>query len=273
MSLKEEVMIVNLSISQWSARKYDAKATAEVEMAHHAKDAGRFNKILLSSETLKEIGKVATKARTFHYENTLPWGDNGDRILPVQKYWDYIANIGLLKNEYHTLVGQFISEYQEEVQKAKINLNTLFRPEDYPNEALLRTKFDIVIGFTPIADSSDLRVKISESAINVIKAQITNEIESRIKMATDDLLDRVRKSVEKMATVLSEPTAIFRDSLVENIGVLIDTVPSLNFNNDPHVNECVELCKGLVVDPVNLRNNSKYRKEIAEKATKILALI
>lgn len=270
LSLKEKVMIVNLTISQWGARKYDKGATKEVEDAHQAKEAGRFNKVLMASDTLTKISKIGNKVRVFHYENTLPWGDNGDRILPTEKYFTYISELGSLKMEFNSLCDQFIDEYVEEKERSKKRLNSLYKEADYPQPESIRKKFDIGVNFMPIADGNDLRVNMSESVINTIKSQITRELENRINSATTDILDRLRKAVSRMADTLQDKDSVFRDSLVGNIESLVENLPSLNFNNDPHITEVIGYCENLVVDPERLRTNRKFRFEIADKAKQIL---
>ena len=54
MALKEKVMIVSLHMSQWSARKYDAEASREVEEAHQASDAARVTKKLIENYKLSQ---------------------------------------------------------------------------------------------------------------------------------------------------------------------------------------------------------------------------
>jgi len=81
-NLNEKAMLVKLSVSQWTARKYDKKVSQEINDQYSAHDAGRYNKVLIAQEEIKKISKVASQARSFHYFNTLPWDDNGSRILP-----------------------------------------------------------------------------------------------------------------------------------------------------------------------------------------------
>ena len=126
MSLKEKCMIVNLAISQWSARKYDRNVSNEVAQNHAATDAGRFNKILIAGEALKQIAKVANSARNFHYQNSLSWSDNGDRILPSENFFNYTSEMLKFKSEFDDLVREFIANYPSLVQDAKLRLNTLF---------------------------------------------------------------------------------------------------------------------------------------------------
>lgn len=272
-SLKEKVMIVNLTISQWGARKYDRAATKEVEDAHQAKEAGRFNKVLMTSDTLNKISKAGSKIRLYHYENTLPWGDNGDRILPTEKYFEYITQIGTMKMEFSMLCDQFIAEYEMEKSASMSRLNSLYKESDYPQPHTIRAKFDILIGFMPIAEGNDLRVNMSDEIVNAIKSQITRELESRISNATEDMLERLREAVKHMATTLVDKDKVFRDTLVYNIQGLVENLPCMNFNNDQRVVDAVSFCAGLIVDPDTLRTNRRFRLEIAAKAQQILETI
>lgn len=270
MSLKEKVMIVNLTISQWSARKYDQKATSEVEHLHNAKEAGRFNKILMQSDTLTNIGKVANKVRTYHYENTLPWGDNGDRILPTEKYFEYMLAVGQMKMEFNELVDLFITEYELTKYDAQRRLGTLYHETDYPQPESIRKKFDIGVGIMPIAESDDLRVNMSTDVVEGIKQRIVKELNDRVETATTDMLNRLREAVSKMHEKLADADAIFRDSLVGNIETLIETLPLMNFNDDARVTNAIDLCRGLIVDVGMLRDNKRFRKNIADKAKAVL---
>jgi hypothetical protein len=270
MSLKNEVMVVNLNISQWTARKYDAKVSREVEQSHNAQDAGRFNKILIASETLKQIQKIAGSARTFHYFNTLPWGDNGDRILPTKNYFPYITEMGKLKSEFEATVSKFVSQYPDLVQDAKLRLNTMFSETDYPPQNWIDSRFAIRFSFMPVSDSDDLRVNISDTEISRIKAEIQGTILNRVDDAVKEMKSRIREAVGHMADKLSDKDSIFRDSLVNNVCDLIQTIPLLNFNNDPDVNWLVEMIKPLCVDPEVLRNDASFRLEIAQRAKLVL---
>lgn len=270
MSLKNEVMVVNLNISQWTARKYDAKVSKEVEEAHNASDAGRFNKVLIASETLKQIQKVAGAARTYHYFSTLPWGDNGDRILTAKIYFQYVAEMAKYKNEFEGLVSKFVYQYPALVEEAKIRLNTMFSESDYPRQDWIDSRFNIRFSFLPVSDGDDLRVNISEDEVQRIKNEIQVTVMNRVDDAVKEMKNRIKDAVSHMAAKLGEKDAIFRDSLVTNVCDLIQVIPLLNFNNDPAVDDLVQRIKPLCVDPDTLRNNADFRTEIAQKASKVV---
>lgn len=272
MSLKENVIIVNLSISQWTARKHDPKATKEIETAHQARETGRFHKLLLKSETLDAIGKLCGKVRTYHYENTLPWGDNGERILPIEKYFEYVSEIGNQKMQLLDLVDKFVNtEYEQQKEKAKQRLNSMYNEGDYPTTNQIKQKFNIEVKMIPIAEGDDLRVNLQENVVDLMRQQITKEVTARVDVAINDLIERLRKVVSHMGETLKDPDKKFHDSLVGNIAHLVETIPSLNFNNNEKVNEAVEMCKSICyINPDKLRFNAQIRKAYAEKARVVL---
>lgn len=72
--LTSKGMLINLSISQWAGRKHDKSVSQEVASNHGTTaDAGRYNKNVIAKKALEAIKKASNKARTFHYDNTLPW--------------------------------------------------------------------------------------------------------------------------------------------------------------------------------------------------------
>src|SRR6185503_3495137 len=100
MKLREKGLLVNITISQWSARKYDKKVTQAIEDAHNATNAGNFNKLLLDANSgLNKITNLSNQIRIFLHEMTLPWADNGDRLLPSENYLDFQKKYTELENQ------------------------------------------------------------------------------------------------------------------------------------------------------------------------------
>src|SRR3546814_5363729 len=74
----------HVRLSAWSARRIDRKATEEInEKNNAANDAGRYNKLLVDSKALAGIQSAISAARAFHYSRTLPWQDDGARLLQI----------------------------------------------------------------------------------------------------------------------------------------------------------------------------------------------
>lgn len=269
-SLQEKALLVNLTISQWSARKHDQNVSKKVEQEHNAQNAGRYNKILISDNELKEIQKVAGTVRTFLYDNTLPWGDNGDRLLPATNYFEFINQFNEHQSMFNSAVQKFIMQYPKLIEEARIRLNGMFREDDYPNVSYMTRKFDMHISFMPISSTNDFRLDVDQQEVEKLKVQIESEMHARITSAANSIWVRIKDAVSHMVDKLSDKDAIFRDSLVDNIAELVDLLPRLNFTQDKAVQSAIASMKELLVAPHLLRTNANMRNQKALEAKAIL---
>jgi predicted metal-dependent peptidase len=72
---------------------------------------------------------------------TLPWDDNGYRVLPSAAYMDHTEKMRELSNRFTPAVDALAREFGNLVEQAKVRLGGLFRPEDCPAPDELRSKF------------------------------------------------------------------------------------------------------------------------------------
>lgn len=271
-NLTETAMIANLSISQWTARKYDKGVSKKVEDEYNAHDAGRFNKILVAKEAINEIQKVASETRIFHYANTLPWSDNGDRILPAMNFYDYSDGIRERHEKFDEVVHKFIQSYPELKEDAKIRLNGMFKELDYPNVEEIKTKFNYIISFSPVPDSKDFRVSLKDDVIDKIKKEIDDRRTLLETNAMKDLWKRVYDTINHMIERLKDEKSIFRDSLISNVADICQLLPKLNIGNDENLIQMGKEIENklLGVEPETLRKDKGTRKEICGTAEDIL---
>lgn len=275
--LPTKALLVNVNISQWSGRKHDKKATREVEEAHNAQtgEAGRFNKMLTSKDFLAATSKAAGAARQFLYENTLPWGDNGDRLLPSANYFDFVNGMQKFESDFATAVNEAADKFDEMLIEAEKRLNGLFNAADYPNKVEFQSKFSIRVCFMPIADTNDFRVDLSDTEVNVLRQSVESEMKNRLAASVSNIWERIKEQLTHMKNRLTETNdkgepAIFRNSLFDNLKDIIDLLPKLNVTNSPDIEQICEDMKALIVDPEKVRTSSQLRSRKAEEVNAIL---
>lgn len=270
-ALQEKAMLVNLSVSAWTASKKDNNASTSVKaQASATAQAGWFNKRLVNPDSLKAIGKVEGRIRDFHYKHTLPWGDNGDRILSALAYMDYVDGLRALKNEFENEVAGFVRDYPSLVQSARGMLGSLYDPGDYPTPESIKQRFEVRSGFTPMPDAADFRVDVGAEAVAEIKKSITESVNERLRVATKECWLRLDDVVKKMADTLDDPERVFRDSLVENIRELVILLPKMNLTGDKALDVAIMEIKGnLLVEPDGVRKDKKLRAIVAAQAQEI----
>ena len=272
MSLTEKTMLVYLNISAWTARKYDQRVSKEIEDKYNSEDAGRYNKLLIARDSIKNIQRIVSEARTFHYENTLPWLDNGGRLLPAANYFDYVNAIQKFQDLYEKEVENFIRAYPALKSEAQHRLNSMFNEEDYPDILTLSTKYSFSTQVSPVPVADDFRVTLNEEEVEFIKTSIEKQVQESTESAMHDLWMRLFKVVQHMAERLSKEDNKFKNSLVNNINELCDLLPKLNITNDSELQTSVAEIKVKLTayDPQTLRDNEDARNETAIEAQRIL---
>ena len=274
MSLQNKAMLVTLSVSCWPARKQDKKVSAEVEASHNAKDAGRYNKLLIDKEHLDPLTSYAGQIRQYHYKMTMPWMDNGARLLPSKLFAEYSAEMRKMKAEYARLVSTFAQLYSTRlVQEARQRLGTMYDPTDYPDASELYGKFDVELDIMPVPDGADFRVAVSDSERQRISDEISERVAKRQATAIRDAWSRVREGLDRVLARLTAKKVVIHDSLIENLEDLSRILPGLNISDDPRMSEvCDRIIAGLLVDPHRLRNSVSARARVVAEAQAILQL-
>ena len=277
-TLSSRAMLCVLSIAQWSASKYDRDASAEIAANHGAQpDAGRYNKILIPKETLAELHQIAGEARREHYFMTLPWDDNGYRVLPAAVYMDHTEKLRQYGQKFTAAADTFTAQFDQLVLEARSRLGSLFRASDYPNSQEIRAKFSFETKVLPLPDANDFRVNLGDEEKERIKRQITASVEASLSIASRELWQRMYEAVSHMSERLSAYKVTgngvehpFRDSIVTNLIKLVDVMPKLNVTSDPELERLTEdVRSALLVDPAELRSSDSVRIETAAKAGKI----
>lgn len=228
--LSDRALLVNVTISQWSGRKLDKGASDTVDNLYGATKAGNFNKKLLGAcQELAAVTRAAGALRTFVYERTLPWMSDGSRILPSDSYVDFTAKFNAMRDAFETAVRGFVEAYPKLKEDARGLLGKLYNDSEYPHPSLINRAFGCDITVMPVPAVGDFRVDIGEAAKREFEITMANVEHAAMR----DVWRRLHEKVSHAAQRLSDPEAVFRDTLVENLTTLCGLLSELNISDDP----------------------------------------
>ncbi len=288
-SLSSKAMLCTVSISAWSGYKYDREASEEIAEIHGAeKDSGRFNKRLVPRKDLKEITQIIGLARRDHEFVTLPWSDNGFRVLPATAYMDHTETMRLRAAEFKAAVSRLLTGFEDLVTKQS-RLGTLFKVEDYPGmrdeggklrfafPEELRSRFSFETKVLPLPDADDFRVSIGDEDRERIKRQIAESLQASLRVGTRELWQRLYKVVSHMSARMSEYNSAedgkkpkLYDSMITNVVEIVDVLPKLNIAGDTELDRMAgEVRSSLLVSPQELRKSETLRSDTARAAANI----
>lgn len=266
MQLSDRALLVQFNVSQWTARKFDKKATQSVARTHGVKDTvGRYNKSLLpGADYLANVHQKSGYIRNKFYENTLPWGIEGTQLLPTSNYLTFVSEFRKEKAEWETLVRLFVSNYPMLRAQAKRELGPMFNAADYPSDHEIAHKFRMDMAVFPVP-TTDFRVQIGSDELE----RVQQDVEARVKRAATEamrdvwqrLYDKVEHLVERLQKV-DDPKSRFHETTLEHLGHLCEMLPRLNFADDPNLEamrvevekKLTNITKDAIVNDDYLRN-------------------
>jgi len=266
-----QAILTSLKISTWSNSIVDKAITTEVTQQKGAKDKLlRVSKRKLGGDTLAKLTKLCGVARTEHYRLTASW-DDGIRALPLAYRTEYERIMGEIATEFESIVNDFCIEYPSLVEQARIDLGTAFKPEDYPESP--RDRFAFRYEFSPIPEADHFVISgLLDAEMDVYRRRLDRDNERRIAQMHADILERALTPIQRLTEKLSDPEAIFRDSLVENVREAMQVLDTLNIENDMRLLALRDAIGSQLsnLDADMLRENKVLRRTTAEAAGQIV---
>ena len=279
MSIASSAVLVELNISVWPANKVDREMTETVNTnASAVRDASQTRKNLFAGTTLrKDIEKLAARIRLYHNQNTLPWADKGQRLLPTKLFMEYKQTMNSYEVQFSQLCSNFFVEYPRLVAEAQQHLGTMYRAEDYPELEDVRMKFGFRKAFDPIPESGDFRLDVSAQDLEEVKAGYEAKFGERLAEAMRTPWERLHTVLTSMSEKLKDEEGVdskkrYHDSLVTNAQDLVGLLDKMNITNDPKLEEArkqLELTM-LGADIETIKESSHARESMKNKVDAIL---
>ena len=268
-TLASSAMLVELNISNWSGRKKDNRASADVTSQNYAATgvANVNKKLLADNADLKAIQTHVTAMRNMHAAMTMPWSNSGMRLLPTAQYFKYTGAMSDMENKFWDLVNAFLGKYNDAVIDVQMLLGDLFSRDDYPTAEELQRKYRVHINYMPLPDAGDFRVDISNEALREVKEQYADFYTTQYNTAMNDVWTRLHKALTNMSERLDygskEDKKVFRDSLVGNVNDMVELLRVCNVTSSPQMAQMADKLEEAMagVTPDGLREDDTFRAE------------
>lgn len=278
MSIINNSMLVNITISVWTGRKLDRQVSEEVDVAKNTRTrAGNYNKNLFAGVVeLEKVIAVSKAIRVWHQRHTLPWSDGGERLLPLSNFLVYKQELLAWKQKFDDTVKDFCAKYSTLIAAQAFQMGALFDRNEYPSAESIQHKFYMGFTFSPVPSTQDWRIQADDDVRRELEEQYHNAYVERLGEVTKDLWGRLHACLTHMSDRLTDESTgerkIFRDSLLTNALDLCALLSRLNVTGDPALEVARKHLEATLtgVDVKDLRKNSDARKEIKTRVDDIL---
>lgn len=281
-SIDTAALLVEFNASVWTARKLDRTTTDEVVHTKNAasKDAARVNKHLLAGRTeLDVITKHVNAVRMYVHTKTMPWSDNGLRLLPVLSFQEFNQRMAEEEDKYWELVKEFTTVYPNLITAQAMALGDMFKRDDYPDPNTIHHKFAFSVSYTPVPTAGDFRIDIGNDAQEALRKQLEELADKRVEAAINDVKQRLKEHMERISDRLvtdlvdgEAKSRRFHDTLVDGGIELCELVKELNVTGDKDLELARKgLEKALLgVTPDDLRKNVSIRNDVKGQVDDLL---
>lgn len=283
MDLRESCMLVSLTIKMWQGQKIDRPITDEVHEKHNVSGrAGKYVKNLISPQHFKKLTAASSALRTTFYHYTLPWMDNGQRILTTTGFIQFGEALNPLLKQFEEAKTEFIRNFIGYKEEARKLLNGLYNEYDYPSVMDLDRMFKAGTAVFPIPNSADFRADIGEDERARIKADIEEHVSEQMDAAQKEVAERIHRVCSHMVERLSKFERVivdgstkinhpFRDSLITNIQELVSVLPALNITGSKQIAHLIDEMREKLapLNPDQLRNSQLMRDMAIAEAMKM----
>ena len=280
-SISSGAMLVELSISVWTARRGDKEAKRKLDALTGANDDvyNITKKLTGDDPLLDKIRKHAASTRTnIHYHYTLPWSDTGPRLLTTACYFDYTKRMTEAQEQHNKMAAEYIAGFDDTVERVIANSPPgTFRRSEFPTQFQLRQKFGFRVNYSPVPEQGDWRVDVNNEARSELAAQYADFYQRKTVEAMQDVWQRANKALTHVSERLADPepgfTGVvtkegrkkFSETLLEDMMEMVDLMKRCNITNDEKMRRAErrlsDALLGITTDAVkydpHLRNSTK----------------
>ena len=294
----DNALTVSANFSRWRPRVSDKKISHEIAKEHGTEDSvcdflkrifpafkvktisqnakGETKSVTETRQTFPELHAVLQTLDTlyvWHAANTLVWNGKGVRLLPAVTAEEHKAKFDEAIAKLPAMLDAMEQGYPAAVERAKIELNGMWKERDYPSAKDLRAKFGVSVSYDAIPQI--VTSKLPASVLNLINSNIETRVQSAVENSMRDAWNRLYTCLNRFHKTMDTPGAIFRDSLVENLADCCSVLTRLNITGDSELEamRAKAFADLAQYDPETLRDNPMLRAQVAQTADSMLQVI
>jgi len=202
-SIRNKALLVGFSGSSWDGRVFDKKVSADVISRHNADDGTIVSsKYLVPRSIIKKAKKLITDFRNFHYQITLPWMNDGTRILPNEKFLEYSDKFNETKVKLELASDWFVEHWDELKENAEKALGGsreeggLYDESDFPAD--ISGRFSISVKYSPVPTTEDFRIDSAGVDADELREQIEKAASDTLRDAQAEVWKRVEGIISRV---------------------------------------------------------------------------
>jgi hypothetical protein len=238
-------------------------------------DSAKVSKVLFTTRDLKPINSVCNQAKQVRDKYSLPWNDQGQRMLPCSVYREFNSEMIRLRNDFEVAVRELSADYPRILEDAKIRLNGMFNPDDFPSS--IEEKFSFDLDVVPMPKGDQLKITTLSDEENLkMQEEVTRKTMEKMKSSATEVVSRVLDAIMVLLKGtdgkggLTNPDARFHESSITKLKEIVEIAPALNVLDNPDLHNMIDAIKQHIdidaLDVKEVRDNPAVREKLTESS-------
>lgn len=263
-TLSDKALLARINISCWNGIIQDKTITEDINSSKGIKGKrGSFSKKIMQGEKLNAVINLQQKLRKFLADNSLPWDDNGWRLIKATDFITLKQKIDDMTAEFNKAVKNFIDNY-DSIKLEDLNfLGTSYNKDDYPSVGELSSKFEVRMGYDKVSDSDFRNFGYDAKIIEEMEKSQLAEFEQRLNSGKVEILNRVREEIAHFIERLNKGS--FKKNTIDNIHESLANLRNLNITEDSTIDQLADLISNIMpTDAEEVRDSEQKQTEAKE---------
>lgn len=274
-SLADSTVLVRLRTGKPTMSRRDENLANQIRAAEHDQSITLHRNLFKGKNLVRDTISHINAAYARHKAMTVPWVDQGPRLLRADKVTEYedMVNTAIekLKPMAEEVRRQWPSLVYADIQARGAGASW----DDYQTQDEVAGLFTMSYSVRPVPSEGDFRVAMTPAQKEMYRREL-EEAQNLIKLdLLRDMLKPITDAANKLAVPIGDDGSVFRDSLVGNLIKVADKADEYNLDGDGTITSMVgelrDILDGFNGSPDVLRSQEGARSAAAQQLADLAA--
>lgn len=279
--LASKVVIIGSIHKEVTTTKKDKESARHVDAAVGGEDSVNVSKKLIDRKSLAAITAIKSEWVKYKKEMLSPFkrAPQGCGILKTENLTEFENKFREIHREWEREVNNFCNNYDEVISESKRRQGSNFNAGDLPNSREdMRSRF-VFEKVSPYAleNPDDLAFALSESQIDEIKQEISDDIMNAIRKSLEESFEAVADMAENLAVYnpdgeTRKDKKYYKGATLDNVRKAADSLDNLNFTDDEGIKEIQKRMRKMIEGHTleSTKQNKASREVLVAEANDII---
>lgn len=274
--LKKQTTAVRLKTSRWGVRKSltDDQICEVAEEFSAERDTISATKLLIDTKDprYKAVTSCLGRARAYWVTMTVPYPDEGIRLLRTDRIDEFEGGITYIINELKQAVFELDQAFHEIKERERVRLGELYNSDDYPKS--IAGMFKISYEYPSVEPSvhlGDLHPELYAREQERIMARFDEAVKLAEEAFTQELTKAIDHLIDCLAGDVDGKRKNFKASSVNKFQTFAERFKSLNIGSSAELESVVDKVNRIIggVDPKAIKKSDALRDHIKDEMAKL----